>query len=319
MPTPDGTLPGPGGWPDRPAGHRPSRRRRRTARQGRGFRRQHCHGTQEIRQILIQDPSGNLTEELFEPLAAYHERSTGHARAAARQSPNVTTVLWNVCSTRRSTDRPLRCPPSSTGYLSMSAQSTVPPSPPLQASRRLAAGATAPRRPGLAHPRRTHLDHHPHPLHRLTLPARPRGTTASHPDTTENCSLYSEAYRPRRRSNSRCDPDSSPLPLSMTLITSALTMVDSPCAIAIVIRAPFSASSALFTTASSSAACGVAPDTSGQPAGRARSGRPPRLSRTRVRPWPPPRPGRASESLRHRRRSPASTPAEVPAAEVRRS
>jgi catechol 2,3-dioxygenase-like lactoylglutathione lyase family enzyme len=72
-PMPDGTLPAPGGWnrialevADLPA----------TVDEMRGkggrFRNDIVTGT-GVRQILIQDPSGNLTE-LFEPLAAYHER-----------------------------------------------------------------------------------------------------------------------------------------------------------------------------------------------------------------------------------------------------
>ena len=40
---------------------------------GARFRNDIVTGT-GVRQILVQDPSGNLTE-LFEPLAAYHERS----------------------------------------------------------------------------------------------------------------------------------------------------------------------------------------------------------------------------------------------------
>ena len=73
-PMPDGALPGPGGWnrialqvEDLPAAIGELR--------GKGvrFRNNIVTGT-GVRQILIQDPSGNLTE-LFEPLAAYHERS----------------------------------------------------------------------------------------------------------------------------------------------------------------------------------------------------------------------------------------------------
>jgi catechol 2,3-dioxygenase-like lactoylglutathione lyase family enzyme len=70
---PDGTRPGPGGWnrialqvEDLPATV--------DALRGKGarFRNDIVTGA-GVRQILIQDPSGNLTE-LFEPLAAYHER-----------------------------------------------------------------------------------------------------------------------------------------------------------------------------------------------------------------------------------------------------
>jgi len=43
----------------------------------------------------------------------------------------------------------------------------VPAPPSLQASRGLVAGTTRTRRPGLAHSRRPHLLHHPHPLRRL--------------------------------------------------------------------------------------------------------------------------------------------------------
>ena len=69
----DGTLPGPGGWnrialqvTDLPATVGELRNK------GARFRNDIVTGT-GVRQILIQDPSGNLTE-LFEPLAAYHER-----------------------------------------------------------------------------------------------------------------------------------------------------------------------------------------------------------------------------------------------------
>ena len=72
-PMPDGTLPGPGGWnrialqvTDLPATVGELRSK------GARFRNDIVTGT-GVRQILIQDPSGNLTE-LFEPLAAYHER-----------------------------------------------------------------------------------------------------------------------------------------------------------------------------------------------------------------------------------------------------
>lgn len=71
---PDGTLPEPGGWnrialqvTDLPAtvGE--------LAGKGARFRNDMVTGV-GVRQILVEDPSGNLTE-LFEPLAAYHERS----------------------------------------------------------------------------------------------------------------------------------------------------------------------------------------------------------------------------------------------------
>ena len=72
-PMPDGTLPGPGGWnrialqvEDLPAAVGELRGK------GARFRNDLVTGT-GVRQILVQDPSGNLTE-LFEPLAAYHER-----------------------------------------------------------------------------------------------------------------------------------------------------------------------------------------------------------------------------------------------------
>jgi drug/metabolite transporter (DMT)-like permease len=65
-----------------------------------------------------------------------------------------------------------------------------------------------------------------------------------------NCSWYSSAYSPPCPSNSWCDPDSTTRPPSITLITSALTIVDSRCAIAIVVRDPISASSAFCTSRS---------------------------------------------------------------------
>ena len=72
-PMPDGTVPGPGGWnrialqvTDLPATVGELRSK------GARFRNDIVTGT-GVRQILIQDPSGNLIE-LFEPLAAYHER-----------------------------------------------------------------------------------------------------------------------------------------------------------------------------------------------------------------------------------------------------
>jgi catechol 2,3-dioxygenase-like lactoylglutathione lyase family enzyme len=73
-PMPDGTLPAPGGWnrftlqvDDLPATVNELRAK------GARFRNDIVEGT-GVRQILIEDPSGNLAE-LFEPLAAYHERT----------------------------------------------------------------------------------------------------------------------------------------------------------------------------------------------------------------------------------------------------
>ena len=70
---PDGALPEPGGWnrialqvEDLPAAVAELRGK------GAPFRNDIVTGV-GVRQILIQDPSGNLIE-LFEPLAAYHER-----------------------------------------------------------------------------------------------------------------------------------------------------------------------------------------------------------------------------------------------------
>ena len=70
---PDGSVPAPGGWnrialqvEDLPAAVGELRG------QGARFRNDIVTGT-GVRQVLIRDPSGNLTE-LFEPLAAYHER-----------------------------------------------------------------------------------------------------------------------------------------------------------------------------------------------------------------------------------------------------
>ena len=78
-PMPDGTLLGPGGWnrialqvTDLPVAVDELHDK------GARFRNDIVTGT-GVRQILIQDPSGNLTE-LFEPLAAYHERSPQPAR-----------------------------------------------------------------------------------------------------------------------------------------------------------------------------------------------------------------------------------------------
>lgn len=72
-PMPDGTLPEPGGWnrialqvEDLPATVAELRGK------GARFRNDIVTGV-GVRQILIEDPSGNPIE-LFEPLAAYHER-----------------------------------------------------------------------------------------------------------------------------------------------------------------------------------------------------------------------------------------------------
>jgi len=75
-PMPDGTLPEPGGWnrialqvEDLPAAVDELRGK------GAHFRNDMVTGV-GVRQILIEDPSGNPVE-LFEPLAAYHERAAG--------------------------------------------------------------------------------------------------------------------------------------------------------------------------------------------------------------------------------------------------
>ena len=75
-PMPDGTLPEPGGWnrialqvEDLPAAVEQLRGK------GARFRNDMVTGV-GVRQILIEDPSGNPVE-LFEPLAAYHERAAG--------------------------------------------------------------------------------------------------------------------------------------------------------------------------------------------------------------------------------------------------
>ena len=83
---------------------------------------------------------------------------------------------------RRLRPRPHRPPPPRRPDLRMQPGAAMPPSSPLQASRRLAARATRTRRPGLAHPRRTHLHHHPHPLRALGAyqqSARSRGRVAA--------------------------------------------------------------------------------------------------------------------------------------------
>jgi len=73
-PMPDGTMPEPGGWnrialqvEDLPAAVEELRGK------GAHFRNDVVTGV-GVRQILIEDPSGNPIE-LFEPLAAYHERA----------------------------------------------------------------------------------------------------------------------------------------------------------------------------------------------------------------------------------------------------
>jgi catechol 2,3-dioxygenase-like lactoylglutathione lyase family enzyme len=70
---PDGTLPEPGGWnrislqvADLDAAVKALRDR------GARFRNDIASGV-AVRQVLLEDPSGNLIE-LFEPLAGYHER-----------------------------------------------------------------------------------------------------------------------------------------------------------------------------------------------------------------------------------------------------
>lgn len=73
-PMPDGTVPEPGGWNrfalqvadlDTTVAM--------LAHRGAKFRNEIVSGT-GVRQVLLSDPSGNLVE-LYEPLAAYHERS----------------------------------------------------------------------------------------------------------------------------------------------------------------------------------------------------------------------------------------------------
>lgn len=84
-PTPDGALPEPGGWnrftikvADLDATVAALRDK------GARFRNEIVTGV-GVKQILLQDPAGNLIE-LFEPLAAYHERAPEPAtsNAAAR-------------------------------------------------------------------------------------------------------------------------------------------------------------------------------------------------------------------------------------------
>jgi catechol 2,3-dioxygenase-like lactoylglutathione lyase family enzyme len=70
---PDGTLPDPGGW-NRILVQVPDLEATVAALRGRGARFRHEIVTGVgVRQALLEDPSGNPVE-LFEPLAAYHER-----------------------------------------------------------------------------------------------------------------------------------------------------------------------------------------------------------------------------------------------------
>lgn len=78
---PDGTVPEPGGW------NRISLRVSDLAgtvqalrERGVRFRSDLTTGV-GVRQVLLQDPSGNLIE-LFEPLSGYHERAPGRARTS---------------------------------------------------------------------------------------------------------------------------------------------------------------------------------------------------------------------------------------------
>ena len=75
-PLPDGTLPVPGGW-NRIALRVEDMAASVAHLRGKGarFRNDMVTGV-GVRQILIEDPSGNPVE-LFEPLAAYHERAAG--------------------------------------------------------------------------------------------------------------------------------------------------------------------------------------------------------------------------------------------------
>jgi catechol 2,3-dioxygenase-like lactoylglutathione lyase family enzyme len=70
---PDGTLPEPGGW-NRISLQVADLDATVNALRGRGarFRNEVASGV-AVRQVLLEDPSGNLVE-LFEPLAGYHER-----------------------------------------------------------------------------------------------------------------------------------------------------------------------------------------------------------------------------------------------------
>jgi len=103
-PMPDGTLPQPGGWnrialrvDDLPAAVDELRDK------GARFRNDIVTG-RGVRQILIQDPSGNLTE-LFEPLAAYHERAPRAAGAGRLRQPSP----WHTAREFRGSWRP-QCP-----------------------------------------------------------------------------------------------------------------------------------------------------------------------------------------------------------------
>ena len=71
---PDGSTPEPGGW-NRFAVKVPDLEAAVAELQGEGatFRNDIVKGA-GVKQILLQDPDGNLIE-LFEPLAAYHERA----------------------------------------------------------------------------------------------------------------------------------------------------------------------------------------------------------------------------------------------------
>ena len=77
---PDGTLPEPGGW------NRMALEVRDLPAVIEMLRDQNAHLRTEIvtgigvRQVLIEDPSGNLVE-LFEPMAGYHERSRDPAES----------------------------------------------------------------------------------------------------------------------------------------------------------------------------------------------------------------------------------------------
>jgi catechol 2,3-dioxygenase-like lactoylglutathione lyase family enzyme len=71
---PDGTLPTPGGW-NRISLHVSDLDATVTALRARGVRfRSEVPSGVAVRQVLLEDPSGNPVE-LFEPLAGYHERS----------------------------------------------------------------------------------------------------------------------------------------------------------------------------------------------------------------------------------------------------
>jgi catechol 2,3-dioxygenase-like lactoylglutathione lyase family enzyme len=76
---PDGTLPEPGGW-NRMAleVHDLSAAVEALRAQNARFRTEIVTGV-GVRQVLLEDPSGNLVE-LFEPMAGYHERPRDPAR-----------------------------------------------------------------------------------------------------------------------------------------------------------------------------------------------------------------------------------------------